>query len=118
MNRLRNSSQRIALPDFDGQELLKCIYSLLKLEQSWIPDQEGFSLYIRPFVYANNSSLGVRAPDQSILSVVLSPVGPYYASGFKPVSLFCEEKHIRCAPGGVGGFKVGSNYGPTLKISQ
>lgn len=46
--------------------------------------------------------------------VVLSPVGPYYATGFKPVSLYCDTKSIRSAPKGTGIYKLGGNYGPTI----
>lgn len=44
-----------------------------------------------------------------------SPVGPYYPTGFKPISLSCSLNSIRSAPGGTGFYKVGGNYGPTLK---
>ena len=53
------------------------------------------------------NSLGVKSPGSSMLMVMASPVGPYYSSGFKPVSLACSEKLIRSAPGGMGAFKVG-----------
>ena len=45
--------------------------------------------------------------DKAKLMIVLSPVGPYYATGFKPVSLHCETNAIRSAPKGTGAFKLG-----------
>jgi len=89
----------------------------LKLEKQWIPEQSGFSLYIRPFAIATNHNLGVRAANKSMIGVVLSPVGPYYPTGFKPISLMCSLDEIRCAPGGSGSFKLGGNYGSTIAIS-
>jgi branched-chain amino acid aminotransferase len=53
------------------------------------------------------SSLGVKSPSRSQIMIVSSPVGPYYPTGFNPVSLLCETKYIRSAPGGTGGFKLG-----------
>ena len=56
--------------------------------------------------------------DHSKLFVVSSPVGPYYPSGFKPIKVWCEGRVVRAAPKGVGCFKLGSNYGPTIPISK
>ena len=76
------------------------------------------SLYIRPTAIAFNNSLGVRSPDASKLFIVCSPVGSYYPLGFKPIKLYCEMERIRCAPGGSGSYKIGSNYGPTVKLTK
>ena len=46
---------------------------------------------------------------------MISPVGPYFPTGMKPVKMLCSTKHIRAAPGGMGEFKVGGNYGPTVQ---
>jgi branched-chain amino acid aminotransferase len=64
------------------------------------------------------NKLGVRNPDKAKLFVVLSPVGPYYPSGFKPIKLYTETKRIRAAPGGTGHLKVGGNYAPTIPLSH
>ncbi|EAS05142.1 branched-chain-amino-acid aminotransferase (macronuclear) [Tetrahymena thermophila SB210] len=118
MYRLKNSCKSLALPDFDGEELYKCIEEYVKIDEKWIPPIRGFSLYIRPTVIAWEDKLGVRPADKAKLFVVFSPVGPYYPSGFKPIKLFTETKRIRAAPGGTGNMKVGGNYAPTIPISQ
>jgi branched-chain amino acid aminotransferase len=46
---------------------------------------------------------------------VISPVGPYFPTGFKPVKMLCNTSYVRASPGGMGEFKVGGNYGPTIK---
>ncbi len=115
MQRLLNSSRRISLPDFDGNELLKCIEEYVRIEERWIPAKTEFSLYIRPIHISMENSLGVKSPGASMIVVMSSPVGPYYPSGFKPISLSCSINSIRSAPGGTGFYKVGGNYGPTLK---
>ena len=59
--------------------------------------------------------LGVAKATRSMVSVVLSPVGPYFPTGMRPISLFVDEVHRRAWPGGVGDVKVGGNYAPTIQ---
>ncbi|KAJ7557665.1 hypothetical protein O6H91_04G004900 [Diphasiastrum complanatum] len=114
MHRLFCSAARIGLPHFDKVALLECIKELLRVEKDWIPSEEGFSLYIRPTMIATDSVLGLAPTKEAMLFVVLSPVGPYFPSGLKPIRLLVDTKHARAFPGGVGNNKVGGNYAPTL----
>jgi len=118
MNRLRNSSRRLTLPDFSSEELLECLKELLKVERRWVPEKDQYSLYLRPNAIANNSNLGIRTPTEALLYICCSPVGPYYPSGFKPVHLLCENQTVQADHGGPGNFKLGSNYGPTIMTSR
>lgn len=68
------------------------------------------SLYIRPTMIGTQAGLGVGASTEILLFVIMSPVGPYYKTGFKPVSLLATTEHVRAWPGGTGAFKLGSNY--------
>jgi len=65
--------------------------TLKKVEKPWIPNKPGFSMYIRPTAISMCDLLGVRAPDKSLLYIVLSPVGPYYPTGFAPIKLYAER---------------------------
>ena len=85
------------------------------MEERWIPPRTEYSLYIRPFAFSIDDALGVKKPDKAKLMIVMSPVGPYYATGFKPVSLYCAVDSIRSAPKGTGAFKLGGNYAPTIQ---
>ncbi|KAK9823971.1 hypothetical protein WJX72_006714 [[Myrmecia] bisecta] len=114
MARFAKSAQRLHLANFDSQELFTCLKELLKLEKRWLPDKEGYSIYIRPFAFSSTHTLGVAAPSRTTLGVILSPVGPYFRSGLTPVDMFIDEKHIRAWPGGMGEHKVGGNYAPTI----
>lgn len=107
MYRFKVSSQKIALPDFDGEELLKILETYVQAESDWIPPHPGYSLYIRPFHYSLENSLGVKSPSSSQILIVSSPVGPYYPSGFNPIKLTTTTQYSRSAPGGTGSFKVG-----------
>jgi branched-chain amino acid aminotransferase len=105
--RLKRSSQRLTLPDFDGQELVNLISEMVKVEERWIPPTSEFSLYIRPLHFATDNALGVHSPNKSKLLVMSGPVGPYYPTGFKPISLYCATETIRSARKGTGAFKIG-----------
>ncbi|XP_065654722.1 branched-chain-amino-acid aminotransferase, cytosolic isoform X1 [Hydra vulgaris] len=115
MNRFHGSSTRLGMPGFDKDELLKCIAELVRIDQSWIPDAENSSLYIRPTMISTESTLGVKSPSSAMLFVITGPVGPYFSTGiFKPISLLADPNFVRSWPGGIGDKKAGGNYGPTI----
>jgi branched-chain amino acid aminotransferase len=119
MERFNNSMVRLAMPPVNGNDgFLECIKELIRLDESWVPDKEGYSLYIRPTAIGTGEVLGVHASEKVRLFCILSPVGPYYKSGFKPVKLYADHKNVRAWPGGVGNAKVGGNYAPTIYPSQ
>lgn len=117
MKRLKDSMERLSMPgnDFDSQELIKCIGELVRVDQDWIPSGEGYSMYLRPTVIATHPFLGLAPPDDLLLYVITSPVGPYYKTGFDPVRLTTDTPYVRAWPGGSGASKIGGNYGPTMK---
>lgn len=114
MARLHRSAQRLQLAGFDQVELLACLKELLRVDRSWLPNKEGFSIYVRPFMFSSAHVLGIAKASRSMISIVLSPVGPYFPTGLKPISLFVDETHPRAWPGGVGDVKVGGNYAATI----
>ncbi|KAF9785811.1 branched-chain amino acid aminotransferase II, partial [Thelephora terrestris] len=114
MKRMNTSATRLALPTFNGDELLALIKELLKVDKHWVPQEPGHSLYIRPTLIGTQRALGVSPPKEALLFVICGPVGPYYSDGFKPVSLHGTTEFIRAAPGGTGGYKLGANYGPAV----
>jgi len=116
MERMNNSAERIALPRFDGKEFLECIKKFVKLEESWIYDKKGYSLYLRPTYMSTTETLGVSVPKSAKLFCIATPSGPYFTSGYKALSLICNDNdYIRSFPGGFGEKKLAANYGPTLK---
>lgn len=58
--------------------------------------------------------LGVTKSQSAKLFVVMTTVGPYFPTGFKPVNLYCDDTIVRAWPGGAGDKKIGGNYGPTI----
>ncbi|KAK7193826.1 Mitochondrial branched-chain amino acid (BCAA) aminotransferase [Paraphaeosphaeria sporulosa] len=114
MARLNKSSARIALPTFDGDALIELISKFLKVDERFIPDARGYSLYLRPTMIGTQRTLGVGPPASALLYVIASPVGPYYPTGFKAVSLEATDYAVRAWPGGVGDKKLGANYAPCI----
>ncbi|KAK3581460.1 hypothetical protein CHS0354_031785 [Potamilus streckersoni] len=118
MKRLLSTAERLCLPTFDGRELLKCIKKLISIDSEWVPRSLESSLYIRPTFIGTEPTLGVSKSNSSLLYVIIGPVGPYFKTGFKPVSLLADPQFTRAWPGGVGGYKAASNYGPTVYVSN
>ncbi|ODM17677.1 Branched-chain-amino-acid aminotransferase, mitochondrial [Aspergillus cristatus] len=114
MQRLNKSTSRIALPTVDEGALIKLIGEFVKVENRLIPQKRGCSLYLRPTVIGTQESLGVGAPTSALLFVIASPVGPYYPTGFKAISLEATNYAARAWPGGVGDKKLGANYAPCV----
>jgi hypothetical protein len=100
MKRLNSTARRLFLPEFDSNEFLKCIEELIKLDRSWIPEGEGYSLYIRPTIISTHPFLGVQPALRAKLYVICSPVGPYFPGGFAPVKLYADPHYARAWPGG------------------
>ena len=84
------------------------------MEERFIPAARGYSLYLRPTMIGTQRTLGVGPPGSALLFVIASPVGPYYPTGFKAVSLEATDYAVRAWPGGVGDMKLGANYAPCI----
>jgi len=113
--RFNLSADRLCMPQVPEELFLGGIEELVRLEKEWIPSTEGTSLYIRPTMIAVEPVLGVKPSDHYYFYVILSPVGAYYASGFKPVKILVEDTYVRATPGGTGEAKTGGNYASSLK---
>lgn len=118
MDRLKYSMERLSLPSINTDGLLDCIKELLRVDESWIPSEEGYSMYIRPTAIGTSPFLGVQAAEHCKVYCILSPVGPYYRGGFNPIKLYADTDNVRAWPGGAGNAKVGGNYAPTILPSK
>ncbi|MCG8502527.1 MAG: branched-chain amino acid aminotransferase [Firmicutes bacterium] len=118
MHRINVSNDRMCIPPIDVQFKLEAIKTLVNVEKDWIPEAEGTSLYIRPFIIATDPFLGVRPSNTYQFIVILSPVGAYYAEGINPVKIYVENKYVRAVKGGVGFAKTAGNYAASLKAQM
>jgi len=112
--RFNRSAARLAMPPVDAALHVAAIERLVALEGAWVPQQPGSALYIRPVMIATDASLLVRASRGYLHYIVLSPVSPYFAGGFRPVSVSISDQHVRAARGGTGEAKTPANYAVSL----
>lgn len=112
--RLNNSARRMCMPEVDIDFVLKALNELIKIDSEWVPTKKDHSLYIRPFMVATEGVIGVRPSTQYKFFIILSPVGPYYPEGFKPVAIYATDKYVRAVRKGVGDCKTAGNYGASL----
>lgn len=116
--RINLSCERLCIPKIDEAAALSGLLDLIHLEQDWVPSAPDTSLYIRPFIFANDPYIGVKASTKYIYSVILSPVGPYYAEGMKPVKIYVEDEYVRAVRGGLGFTKAAANYAASLLAGE
>jgi branched-chain amino acid aminotransferase len=112
--RFQQSAQRLAMPELPSDLFINSIGELLAIDRDWFPTVEGGSLYIRPFMFANEVFLGVRPSTEYLYLVIVSPVGGYFKGGAPAVSIWVSQNYTRAAPGGTGAAKCGGNYATSL----
>jgi len=119
--RLAKSAHRLGLPVLDTEDFLQSISELVKIDEAWVPvasETNEKSLYIRPFMFASEAFLGVRAAHHVTYMVIASPAGSYFKGGVKPVRLWLTEDYTRAGRGGMGAAKTGGNYASSLVAQQ
>ena len=114
LNRLNNSARILEIPEVLIDVAYEKIKKLISIEKEWIPKEKGQSLYIRPFIFADDPYLGVSVSHQYRFLIILSPVAAYYAHGFAPVKIMVEDTYVRAVRGGLGEAKTPANYAASL----
>lgn len=111
--RFRESARRMAMPEVPDALFLGACEELIRIDRAWVPSGDG-SLYLRPFMFASDTFLGVRPASEYIFCVIACPVGSYFKGGPKPVSVWVSDDYSRAGPGGTGAAKCGGNYAASL----
>lgn len=109
--RLNMSAERMCIPQLPEELFMRGIKELIRIDKDWIPDQPDTSLYIRPFMFATDEYIGVRASDTYRFIIFSCPVGAYYSV---PVKVKVETRFSRAFPGGTGYAKAAGNYAASL----
>lgn len=117
-NRFNRSAARLCMPEIDVDFALESLIELIQIEQDWVPNSNGASLYIRPTMLATEPHLGVRPAREYLYFIILSPVGAYYKEGFQPVKIFITDEYVRAVRGGVGNIKAAGNYAASLYAAK
>ncbi|MBF4630230.1 branched-chain amino acid aminotransferase [Clavibacter michiganensis subsp. phaseoli] len=112
--RLQRSARRLALPELATEDFVESVTQLVRTDIEWVPRAAEQSLYLRPFMIANESFLGVRAAQRVGYYVIASPAGAYFTGGVAPVSIWLSTQYSRAGKGGTGAAKCGGNYAASL----
>ncbi|MDH7479870.1 MAG: branched-chain amino acid aminotransferase, partial [Syntrophomonadaceae bacterium] len=115
MERVNFSNERMCIPSIDVDFGVEAIKAIVSVDRDWVPEAEGTSLYIRPFIISTDPYLGVRPSLTYKFIIILSPVGAYYPEGINPVKIYVEDKYVRAVKGGIGFAKTPGNYAASLK---
>ncbi len=99
--RTNKTNERMCIPQMDEALFVQAIKEVVDVERDWIPEKPGTSLYIRPFIFADEPFLGVHTASHFKFVIILCPVGPYYATsggGLTATTIFVEEEYVRATP--------------------
>lgn len=113
--RLNLSAARMGMPAFPEDLFIEGLKELVNLEKAWIPPQKGSALYLRPFMYADEAFIGMRAATKYKFIIMASPAGPFFS---KPIKLYAETKFIRAVEGGTGEAKAAGNYAAAIRPTE
>ncbi len=113
--RMRNSAKGIRMAEVPDEIFIAAVKKVIKLNERFVPPYgSGASLYIRPLLIGTGPQVGVKPSEEYMFMIFVTPVGPYFKEGFKPVKMKIERNYDRAAPLGTGNIKVGGNYAASL----
>jgi branched-chain amino acid aminotransferase len=112
--RMANSCRRLEMPVYPEDKFVEAVAKVVKANDAWVPPYgSGATLYIRPYMFGSNPVIGVKPADEYQFRVFVTPVGPYFKGGAKPLTIKVSD-FDRAAPHGTGHIKAGLNYAMSL----
>ena len=117
--RIQDSARGIKMEPIPTDIFMKMTDMAIKLNERFIPPYgSGASLYIRPLEIGMTARVGVKPADEYCFIILVTPVGPYFKTGFKPTNICIMREYDRVAPKGTGRYKVGGNYAASLVAGE
>ncbi len=112
--RLHDSAVRLEMPPFPEDRFIEAVKMVVKANEEWVPPYgSGATLYIRPYLMGTNAVIGVKPAEEYMFRILVTPVGPYFKGGAKPIVIKISD-FDRAAPHGTGNIKAGLNYAMSL----
>lgn len=112
--RMANSCERLEMPVFPKERFIEAVLRTIEANKEWVPPYgSGATLYIRPFMFGSSPVIGVKPADEYHFRILVTPVGPYFKGGVKPIKVRISDLD-RAAPHGTGDIKAGLNYAMSL----
>ena len=118
IRRMNNSAERMCLPKIDENDFLEALTTFVELEKDFVPYSFGTSLYLRPYMFGNDETLGVHTVHKATFMIIASPSGSYYKEGINPVKIMIESEDVRAVKGGTGAVKCGGNYAASNRAGE
>ena len=118
IKRMNDSAERMCLPKIDEKDFLQALTTFVELEKDFVPYSFGTSLYLRPYMFGNDETLGVHTVKRATFMIIASPSGSYYAEGINPVKIMIESEDVRAVKGGTGAVKCGGNYAASNRAGE
>ncbi len=116
--RFVRSARKILMEPVPEEMFIEAVFRVVNANRRFIPPHgTGASLYVRPLLLGTGAQVGVKPSSEYLFIVFVTPVGPYFKTGFKPVDIVVEEEVDRAAPLGVGDAKVGGNYAAGMRAT-
>lgn len=113
-DRMASSCERLEMPVFPKERFVQAVLDTVKANINWVPPfGSGATLYIRPYMFGSNAVIGVKPADEYQFRILVTPVGPYFKGGVKPIVVRISDLD-RAAPHGTGDIKAGLNYAMSL----
>ncbi|MDD7269225.1 MAG: branched-chain amino acid aminotransferase [Treponema sp.] len=113
-DRMADSCRRLEMPVFPKEKFIEAVLKTIEANKDWVPPYgSGATLYIRPFMFGSNAVIGVKPADEYQFRILVTPVGPYFKGGVKPIKVRISDLD-RAAPHGTGDIKAGLNYAMSL----
>ena len=117
--RLRHSAEGIMMAEVPDELFKDAMIKAIKMNEEFVPPYgSGASLYLRPLLIGSGAQVGVKPADEYLFMIFVTPVGPYFKEGFKPVNIQIVRDFDRAAPLGTGSYKVGGNYAASLRAGD
>jgi branched-chain amino acid aminotransferase len=113
--RLNFSADRMGMPLFPEDLFVEALKQFTAIEKDWIPSKEGSALYLRPFMYADEPFIGMRAATSFKFIIMASPAGPFFS---RKIKLYAEKKYVRAVNGGTGEAKAAGNYAAAIRPTE
>ncbi len=112
--RMKDSASRLEMPVFPEDRFIDAVHRVVEANEAWVPPYgSGATLYIRPYMFGANPVIGVKPAEEYQFRILVTPVGPYFKGGAKPLTI-CVSDFDRAAPNGTGHIKAGLNYAMSL----
>lgn len=119
LRRIQDSARGILMEPIDDDKFMEMLHLVINLNERFIPPYgSGASLYIRPLEIGMTPRVGVKPADEYCFLMLVTPVGPYFKSGFRPTNICIMREYDRVAPRGTGRWKVGGNYAASLTAGE